>query len=150
VSGNPHQGEVTTGAVSETPRVGLNDTFRKRVPTLTMASMTGINSLPRQDNEYSTDGGEVGVAARSITPFSSSLRSRAVSIFGEIRAMSLSNSQKRRAPPLKCQMTSGVHAPLKSFMHSCMGQPAGGGGAELLRIFRPIRLNLSRQKGSHI
>ena len=117
--------------------------MRSRVPTLTMASITGTSSFPKVDNEYSTDGGEEAIGVRLMTAFSSSDRKRVVSILGEMRAMSFCNSPNRRGPPLSCQTMLGVHAPPSSFMHSFIGQPGGGGGATLLRIFRPIYSSVS-------
>src|SRR5215469_1850443 len=111
----------------------------KRVPTLTMALMTGSNSCPSSDSEYSTEGGEEGMTWRTTTPRSSSPRSRAVNILGEMRAISRRSSPKRRGPPLSFHTTSGVQAPDSSFMQLCIGQPGGGGGAALLRTLSPIR-----------
>jgi len=80
----------------------------------------------------------VGVTVRSIAPLSSSSRRRAASILGEMPGMSFTSSPKRRGPPESCQTTFVVHAPPSSAMQALMGQPFGGGGALLLRIFRAI------------
>src|SRR6185369_17515776 len=105
----------------------------KRDPTLTIVSITGMSSLPSSDSVYSTEGGEDGATVRVTTHFSSSSRSRAVSIFAEMPGMSLESSPKRRGPPLSCQMTLVVQAPPSSAMQAPIGHPGGGGGVLFLR-----------------
>jgi len=91
-----------------------------------MASMAGINSCPNAVNEYSTDGGEVGMTARVTNPFSSRLRNRALNILAVILVMSLRSSPKRRGPARKNHNTLGVHAPPRNAMHPDIGHGSGG------------------------
>src|SRR5688572_32848014 len=117
---------------------------RSRVPTFTMALITGMSSWPTSVNEYSTEGGEEGSTSRETTPFASRSRSRAVSILGEICGMSRFSSPKRRGPPESIQMRFGDHTPPNSFMQTVIGQPGGGGGALLLRTFRAMAVGSYR------
>src|SRR4051812_5621694 len=66
----------------------LPSSCNKRVPTLTIVSITGTSSFPSSESAYSTDGGDEGVTVRITTFFFSRSRSRAVSILGEMPAMS--------------------------------------------------------------
>lgn len=100
----------------------------KLCPTCTIASMAGISSAPNSDNEYSTEGGEVGITWRRTTPRASSSRSRVVNTLAEIGGMSDRNSLKRRGPARRDQMTFGVQAPPMTAMHSVRGHASGGLG----------------------
>jgi hypothetical protein len=100
--------------------------------------MAGTSSRPSVVNEYSTDGGDVGMTLRVTTPLSSNSCNRPLSTFAEIKGMSLRNSLKRRGSPLRYQMTLGVHAPPRSAMHSVKGQAGIGGGTLLFRLLSVI------------
>jgi hypothetical protein len=53
--------------------------------------------------------------------------------------MSVRSSPKRRGPPLRYQITFGVHAPPSSDMHSVSGHEPGGSTTLLLRMRNAIR-----------
>lgn len=91
-----------------------------------MASMAGINSRPKSVSSYSTDGGEVGRTVRSTMPIDSNSFRRALSILAETTGMSERSSLKRRGPPVRYQMTLGVHAPPRYFMHERIGHVGSG------------------------
>ena len=109
-------------------------------PTLTIESITGTSSRPNADSEYSVDGGEDGTTSRITTPFASSVRSRAASIFGEIPGMAFSSSPNRRRLPESFQITLVVQAPPSTAMQAAIGQPGDGCTGPLLRILSAISL----------
>ena len=121
-----------------TPVLAPGAPSRSFVPTLTIVSITGTSSLPNADSEYSTDGGADGTTSRITTPFSSSVRNRADSILGEIPGMSFCSSPNLRESPESFQITVVVQAPPSTAMQAAIGQPGGGGGAVLRRIFNAI------------
>src|SRR5438046_2053123 len=98
-----------------------------------MAAIAGCNSRPSSVNAYSTVGGEVFMTWRETTPAFSSSFSRVDSTFADTPSMSPLSSLKRRGDSLRYQMTCGVHAPPKNFMHFVRGHSPGGGSTLLLR-----------------
>jgi hypothetical protein len=127
-------------------RPGLARTFN-RLPMDTIALIAGISSSPSGVSEYSTEGGDVGITRRSITPFSASFCRRALSTFAEITGMSARNSPKRRAPLLRLQITSGVQAPPSSDMHSVSGHSSGAGDTLLFLSFSTMAMPFCKLSG---
>ena len=82
-----------------------------------IAAIAGTSARPKSVSEYSTDGGDVGITFRVMTPLLSSSRNRALSTFAETAGMSRRSSLNRRSFALKYQMTFGVQAPPMRDMH---------------------------------
>jgi hypothetical protein len=101
-----------------------------------MEVITGSSSCPSDVNSYSTDGGDVAITLRLITPRPSRSRNRPLSTFAVIVGVSRRNSENRREPLLKLQMSSGVQRPPTNAVHFDMGQP--GSGSTFFRIFKLI------------
>src|SRR5215471_12499568 len=85
-------------------------------------------------SEHNTVGGDVPCVRRSITPWLSRVRRRAVSIFAETPLRSCCSSEKQRSPSRRYQITSAVHMPASRRMHSFNGHPEGGGDTRVLRL----------------
>src|SRR5262249_13237025 len=90
-------------------------------------------SCPAGVRAYHIVGGDVGFGRRSTIPSLSSLRRRVVSTFAEIPLRSARSSVKQRSPSRRDQITSAVHAPASSRMHSFSECPEGGGSTLVLR-----------------
>jgi len=62
-----------------------------------------------------------------------------LSTLAEMAGRSRRSSLNRRGPSVRCQITSGVHAPPSRLMQADMGQPGTGGFTFFLRTFTGIR-----------
>ena len=124
-------------------RSGRDSRFNRN-PTFIIALIAGTSSRPSSVSEYSTDGGDVGITLRVMTPLLSSSRNRALSTFAEMAGMSRRSSLKRRSFALKYQTTFGVQAPPSSDMHSVSGH--SGGATFVLRIRNPISPHVDRRR----
>ena len=92
-------------------------------------------SCPAGVRAYHIVGGDVGFRRRSTIPSRSSRRRRVVSIFADTPLRSDRSSEKQRSSSRRYQITSAVHAPLSTPMHSFSGHCEGGGSTLVLRRF---------------
>ena len=93
-----------------------------------IAPMAGTNSRPRSVSAYSTDGGEVGITRRVITPFFFNSRSLALSTLAEIGGMS--DAQLAEAARAGAQVPDHIRRPGAAQQRHAFRQRACGGSGD--------------------